>query len=91
MNQTNTMYHYKRVFIGPPAKRHLSADDGPTLNAVLIAVIFQGIRTSIAKKPNIFVIFWGVRIPPPLDPPMNIVVCTGIIHVKTLVYRHNSF
>ena len=79
MNQTNTMYHYKRVFIGPPAKRHLSADDGPTLNAVLIAVIFQGIRTSIAKKPNIFVIFWGVRIPP-----------SGSSHEYCRVYWHNS-
>ena len=34
-------------------------------------MIFQGIRTSIAKKPHIFVIFQGVRTPvPPLDPHM---------------------
>ena len=38
-------------------------------------VIFQGIRSSIANKPYIFVIFQrgggGVRTPfPPLDPPM---------------------
>ena len=32
--------------ISGPAKRHLN--DGPTLNAGLVAVIFQGIRTSIA-------------------------------------------
>ena len=39
------------------------ADDGPTLNACLMAaliVIFQEIRTSIAKKPYIFVILQGV-------------------------------
>ena len=29
------------------------ADDGQTLNTGLVAVIFQGIRTSIAKKPYI--------------------------------------
>ena len=29
-------------------------------------VIFQGIRTSIAKKPYIFVIFKGVQNPAPL-------------------------
>ena len=34
-------------------------------------VIFQGIRTSIAKKPYIFVIFRGFGPPVfPLDPPM---------------------
>ena len=37
------------------------ADDGPTLNAGWLGsfVIFQGIQTSIAKKPYIFVIFQG--------------------------------
>ena len=29
------------------------ADDGPTLNAVLVAEIFRGIRTCIARKPYI--------------------------------------
>ena len=34
------------------------ADDGPTLNAGLVALwFFKGIQTSIAKQPNIFVIF----------------------------------
>ena len=39
-------------------------------------VIFQGIRTSIAKKPYIFVIFKGGPEPlsPPLDPPMGFIV-----------------
>ena len=45
------------------AKRHLNGD--PTLNAGLVAVIFQGIRTSIAKEPYIFVIFQGGLTPPP--------------------------
>ena len=41
-------------------------DNGPTLNAGLVAVVFQGIRTSIAKEPYIFVIFQGgVRTPFP--------------------------
>ena len=33
------------------------ADECPTLNADLVAAIFQGIRTCIARKPYIFVIF----------------------------------
>ena len=51
-------------------------------------MIFQGIQTSIAKKPNIFVIFQGggggggggggsdTLSPPPLDPYMQ-TVCKG--------------
>ena len=52
----------------PPAKRHLN-DDGPTIQ------IFQGILTSIAQEPYIFVIFQGGGSgpvpPPPLDPHMT--------------------
>ena len=40
---------------------HWHADDGQTLNACLVALILQGIRTCIARKPYIFVIFQGVR------------------------------
>ena len=53
-------YYYKRLIIGPPAKRHLMefclrADDGPTLNAGLVAIcFFQGIQIRIAKKPYMF-------------------------------------
>ena len=45
-----------------------SAFDCPTLNVDLCSfVIFQGIRTSIAKKLYIFVIFQRVSgLPPPL-------------------------
>ena len=64
--------HYKWATIDPPAKHHL--------NGVLLAgrwwtniecwlgsfVIFQGILTSIAKKPYIFFIFQGD--PDPLSP-----------------------
>ena len=32
---------------------------GPSLNARMVAVIFQGIRTRVAEKPYIFVIFQG--------------------------------
>ena len=73
-------YHYKWAIFCPPAKRHL--------NGVLLAgrwwpniecwlgsfVVFQGIRTSIAKKPYIFVIFQGAggldHLSHPLGPPM---------------------
>ena len=48
------------------------AGNGLSLNAGLAALCFYGIRTSIAKKPYIFVIFQGEPdpLPPPLDPPM---------------------
>ena len=47
--------------------RRCWADDDPTLNDGLAAfVIFQGIRTSIAKEPYIFVIFQGG--PDPMSP-----------------------
>ena len=69
----NEERHYKRAIIGPPAKRHL--------NGVWLAgrwwlniecwlgsfVVLQGIKTSIAKQPYIFVIFQGSR--PPVPPP----------------------
>ena len=51
------------------------ADNGPKLNAGVVHcsfVIFQGIWTSIANKPYIFMIFQGGPDlpPPPLDPSM---------------------
>ena len=63
-------YHYKRTIIATPVKHHL--------NGVSLAcrscsnfecclagfVIFQGIWTSIARKPYIFVIFQGATGPP---------------------------
>ena len=33
-----TKYYYKRAIFSPPAKRHLNADDGPTLNVDLVAL-----------------------------------------------------
>ena len=47
-----------------------SADDGQTLNAGLVAAIFQEIRTCIARKPYIFVIFQGGG-GPDLDPHLD--------------------
>ena len=44
---------------------------GPSLNARMIAVIFQGIRTRIAEKPYIFVIFRGGGDGGRLDPRMS--------------------
>ena len=49
------------------------ADGGPALNAGLLALLFlMGTRTSIAKKPYIFVIFQGGpdTLSAPLDPHM---------------------
>ena len=71
-------YHYKRAINGLPGKRHL--------NGVLLAsrwwlniecwlgnfVIFQGIWTSIAKKPYIFVMFQGGL--DPLFPPQDLCI-----------------
>ena len=51
------MSHSKRAIIGSPATFRWNADECPTLNAGLAAAIFQGIRTCIARKHYIFVIF----------------------------------
>ena len=55
-------------------------DDGPTMNAGLVALFFfQGILTNIAKKPYIFRFFGGGGrdpLPPPLDPYMALAVNT---------------
>ena len=51
MREEGSKYHYLRAIIGQPAKRHLDgvsmayrADDGPTLNADLVAFGFLGDR-----------------------------------------------
>ena len=63
------------------------ADDGPTLNPGLVAAIFQGIRTCVAGKPYIFVIFQGggrgVRTP---CPPLWIQPDSGDITPKKFSY-----
>ena len=71
----------KRVIIGPPAIRHsngisLAGRGWPNIECWLSSfVIFQGNRTSIARKPYIFVIFQGGgpgSLPlTPLDPVIN--------------------
>ena len=52
-------------------------------------VIFQGIWTSIAKKPYIFVILqgrgWSGPPPPPLDPPMHDIDCSFIFTIVSSV------
>ena len=55
---------------------HHRHDGSPALNAGLVAMWFLGIRTSIAKKPYIFVIFQaggGISGPPVphMDPHMQ--------------------
>ena len=70
-------YHYMWDIIGPPAKRHwngvsLTSRWWPNIECWLGSfVIFQVIRSSIAKKPYIFVIFSrGVRTPCTPPPPL---------------------
>ena len=86
---TGSKYRYKWAIISPPAKRHL--------NGVMLTgrwwhnircwlcsfVIFQGIRTSSAKKkPILFLNFlWGSRPSvSPLDPPMTMIIVLTIVH-----------
>ena len=60
------------------------ADDGPTLNAGLVAVIFQGIRTCIASKSYIFVIFEvDVRTPCPASGSAHV----GVEHLSYLEWK----
>ena len=65
----------KRTIISPPAKSHINGVSlayrrWPKIESWLGSfVIFQGIRTSIAKKPYIFVIFHGRSGPLPPPPP----------------------
>ena len=71
---------------------HWHADDGPTLNADLVGsfVILCGIRTRIAKKPYIFVIFSGGGGPEPLSPPLDLRMSTNdhLITSRTLYIYH---
>ena len=71
------------------------ADDGPTLNAGLVAFCdFQGVRTSIAKEPYIFVIFQlggggGSGPPvPPLDSHMYSNLVTYFSEIKITCYSN---
>ena len=68
------------------------ADDGPSLNAGLVALYFKGIPTSIAKEPYIYVIFQGGGggggpPVPPLDPHMKSHIFSGIIHDSHMIWR----
>ena len=71
--ERRSKYHNMRANIGPPAKRHLNGVSLtcrwlPNIERWLGSlVLFQGIRTSIAMKPHIFLIFQ--RGPDPLFPP----------------------
>ena len=78
-------YHHKRAIISLPEKCNLNgafrwlADDGPTMNAVLVALwFFRGSGpVLIEKKPYIIVIFQrgsGRPVPPP-PPPLWICAC----------------
>ena len=52
-------------------------------------MIFQGIRTSIPNKPNIFAIFQGVGVSrPPVSPPSGSAHVVNSIEIK---YKHFPF
>ena len=82
MSEGGSKYHLTRAILGPLAKRHINGVSRawrrwPNIECWLGSfVIFQGIWTSIAKKPYIFVIFHGGGVrtpwppPPHLDPPI---------------------
>ena len=59
------------------------ADEGPTLNTSL-AAMFQGIRTSIAKKPYSLAIFQG-RVLSPTSPPLDPCNSKTMLHVASIV------
>ena len=69
------------------------ADGGQTLNAGLVAVLFQGIRTSIAKEPCSFAIYPGEGVRTPCPPPsgsahgMLMFTIPFIIFHQCLAYR----
>ena len=92
--------HYKWAIIGPPAKHHLNGVslDGlwwPNIECWLGSfVIFQGIRTSIAKKPYIFHFSGGLRTPchPLLDLPMHVTVIRELCMLYQLpILSHSSY
>ena len=74
-------YHYEQAIMGPLAKRLLNGVSlacrwWPNVECWLGSfMIFQGIQTSIAKKPYIFVIFQGVGGTDPLSPLLWICAC----------------
>ena len=90
-------YHYKWAIIGPPAKRHLNGVSLagrwlPNIECWLFSfVIFQGIWTSIAKKPYISVIFQRGSGPP--VPPSGYACgsfeCKIVIHFLCMAYSLN--
>ena len=80
--KVGSKYHYKRAIIGPQGKHHLNGVSlayrwWPNIECWLRSfVVFQGIRTSIATKTYILMIFQrggGVWTPPipPLDLRMS--------------------
>ena len=78
MGDRGSKYRFNWAIIGPTAKHHgilLVGRWWPKIECWLGSfVIFQGIRTSIAKKPYVFVIFFsggGGGGPDPPVPPLN--------------------
>ena len=71
--ERGSKYHHKQTIIGPPAKRHLNGVSlacpwWPNIECWLGSlVIFQGIRTSIARKPYFVIIQSGFRPLPPSE------------------------
>ena len=80
-----TKNHCKQGIISPPAKRHemafrWRADDGPTLNAGLVAAIFRGSGPVLLENP-IFCDFSGGGGSGPPVPPLD-------THMGSFVFDH---
>ena len=79
MREGGSKYHFKRVTIGPPAKRHiigvsLAGRYWPNIECWLGTFVISGDPDQYGLATIIFAIFQGggVRTPcPPLDPPMD--------------------
>ena len=88
--EEGSKYHSKRTMIRPPAKHHLNDVSlacrwWPNIECWLGSyVFFQGIRTNIAKKPYMYVIFQG-GVPSP--PPLWIRTCLIIRYIKSIVVK----
>ena len=79
---------------GPSSARQrnavsLACDDGPTLNAALVAAIFQGNRTCIARKPSwYFCDFSGGRGIRARSPPLWICTCYNRSESRKLQFEY---
>ena len=87
LGERGSEYHYKWAIISPPAKRHINGVSlagrwWPNTECWLVSfVVLQGIRTNIAKKPYVFVIFQGGGGSGPPVPPLDSHMFITVFHL----------